>query len=210
MYLTCCPLLYNDYLLAIASDTVVTISSFSPFFLGVVHRDLKPENLLLSDPSEMAILKIADFGLSAVVFATEGAEGTFYPQGLHHTQGAGDNNNHNSNSHSHFEYLSVTDKPLIGENLNQHQQQTVHPHVHFNTNQSQSLSQSQSTIQILHEHSHGHSQSPFDKQQLQQQQQQLHLFSTTPSTPSPVPLRRLRSVVGSPHYIAPEIINHGT
>ena len=39
--------------------------------IGVVHRDLKPENLLLSDPSDSAILKIADFGLSAVVFAAE-------------------------------------------------------------------------------------------------------------------------------------------
>lgn len=28
-------------------------------------RDLKPENLLLSDVSESAVLKIADFGLSA-------------------------------------------------------------------------------------------------------------------------------------------------
>lgn len=32
---------------------------------GVCHRDLKPENLLLSDGSEGAVLKIADFGLSA-------------------------------------------------------------------------------------------------------------------------------------------------
>lgn len=38
---------------------------------GVVHRDLKPENLLLSDGTEQALLKIADFGLSAVVFAAE-------------------------------------------------------------------------------------------------------------------------------------------
>jgi serine/threonine protein kinase len=38
---------------------------------GVVHRDLKPENLLLSDPTENAILKIADFGLSAVVTTAE-------------------------------------------------------------------------------------------------------------------------------------------
>ena len=48
---------------------------------GVCHRDLKPENLLLSDPTEGAVLKMADFGLSAVMFAagteTEGAgEGT--------------------------------------------------------------------------------------------------------------------------------------
>ena len=38
---------------------------------GIVHRDLKPENLLLSDSSESAVLKIADFGLSAVTFAAE-------------------------------------------------------------------------------------------------------------------------------------------
>lgn len=36
---------------------------------GVAHRDLKPENLLLSDMSDEAILKIADFGLSTGVFA---------------------------------------------------------------------------------------------------------------------------------------------
>jgi len=41
---------------------------------GVVHRDLKPENLLLSDTSDSALLKIADFGLSAVVFASETAD----------------------------------------------------------------------------------------------------------------------------------------
>jgi len=34
--------------------------------MGVVHRDLKPENLLLSDDSLDAIIKLADFGLSAI------------------------------------------------------------------------------------------------------------------------------------------------
>lgn len=38
---------------------------------GIVHRDLKPENLLLSDNSDSAILKIADFGFSAIVFASD-------------------------------------------------------------------------------------------------------------------------------------------
>ena len=33
---------------------------------GVCHRDLKPENLLLDDGDDGAILKIADFGLSAL------------------------------------------------------------------------------------------------------------------------------------------------
>lgn len=41
---------------------------------GVCHRDLKPENLLLSDPTHNAILKMADFGLSAVMFAAEAEE----------------------------------------------------------------------------------------------------------------------------------------
>eukprot|EP01105_Mastigella_eilhardi_P019321 TRINITY_DN453_c0_g1_i1.p1 TRINITY_DN453_c0_g1~~TRINITY_DN453_c0_g1_i1.p1 ORF type:complete len:321 (+),score=94.41 TRINITY_DN453_c0_g1_i1:618-1580(+) len=31
---------------------------------GVIHRDLKPENLLLSDKTDKAIIKLADFGLS--------------------------------------------------------------------------------------------------------------------------------------------------
>jgi len=31
---------------------------------GIVHRDLKLENLVLSDPSDSALVKIADFGLS--------------------------------------------------------------------------------------------------------------------------------------------------
>lgn len=33
---------------------------------GVVHRDLKPENILLSDNSDNAVIKIADFGLSKI------------------------------------------------------------------------------------------------------------------------------------------------
>ena len=33
---------------------------------GVCHRDLKPENLLLADIEDGAVLKIADFGLSAL------------------------------------------------------------------------------------------------------------------------------------------------
>lgn len=41
------------------------------YLKGIVHRDLKPENLLLSDGSDHAILKIADFGLSAVILSAE-------------------------------------------------------------------------------------------------------------------------------------------
>ena len=34
---------------------------------GIIHRDLKPENVLLTDASENARVKIADFGLSCSV-----------------------------------------------------------------------------------------------------------------------------------------------
>lgn len=34
---------------------------------GIVHRDLKPENLILTDKTDNAELKIADFGLSRIV-----------------------------------------------------------------------------------------------------------------------------------------------
>ena len=33
----------------------------------IVHRDLKPENILLSDKSEKAVIKVADFGLARMV-----------------------------------------------------------------------------------------------------------------------------------------------
>jgi len=42
---------------------------------GVAHRDLKPENLLLSDGGESAVLKIADFGLSAAFAIAAGGGG---------------------------------------------------------------------------------------------------------------------------------------
>jgi len=37
---------------------------------GIVHRDLKPENLLLSDKTNTAIVKLADFGLSKITDAS--------------------------------------------------------------------------------------------------------------------------------------------
>ena len=106
---------------------------------GVCHRDLKPENLLLSDASEGALLKIADFGLSAAMFfadeQNEESKGT-------RTRAAAD--------------------------------------VHNNT--------------AVHSPSNANNGS---KQQ------------TTPVTPVPA-FRRLRSVVGSPHYVAPEVTASGT
>jgi len=95
---------------------------------GVCHRDLKPENLLLSDPSGDAVLRIADFGLSAAfAIAANGSDGA---------------------------------------------------------------AQSSAGVSSGHSHSHG---SPSS-------------CSSSPATPpSSLSMRRLRSVVGSPHYVAPEV-----
>lgn len=51
---------------------------------GVCHRDLKPENLLLADIDDDSVLKIADFGLSAL-FTMEGddAEGNGNGSNVH-------------------------------------------------------------------------------------------------------------------------------
>ena len=38
---------------------------------GIVHRDLKPENILMTDDSEYAEVKIADFGFSKVLGPNE-------------------------------------------------------------------------------------------------------------------------------------------
>ena len=35
---------------------------------GIIHRDLKPENILLSDKTESATIKLADFGLAVEVY----------------------------------------------------------------------------------------------------------------------------------------------
>ena len=119
-------------------------------FVGIVHRDLKPENLLLSEPHDRAILKIADFGLSAVVVACE--------------------------DHTTAQSAQFTDANRLLSRV------PPSPNLSNICSQKQSQSQSQPQSQ---------SQSPL-------------LVAS-----SPVQMRRLRSVVGSPHYIAPEIVQSG-
>ena len=115
-----------------------------------MHRDLKPENLLLSDPTDNAILKIADFGLSAVIFAAESNEDD---PDLRQSQSG---------------QLSPGSKVLKSETRN-------------------------SALRL----------------------QSGPPFNTPPKSPyfshdiAPASFRRLRSVVGSPHYIAPEIASDG-
>lgn len=120
---------------------------------GIVHRDLKPENLLLSDPSDTAILKIADFGLSAVIFAAE-STGHSSPPEVDTTT-------------ARLNYNISNGQLSPGARI---------PKVEMKTSGSK--------------------------------------FFSTPTKPapldtSPTSFRRLKSVVGSPHYTAPEIISDG-
>jgi serine/threonine protein kinase len=127
-----------------------------------VHRDLKPENLLLSDPTESAILKIADFGLSAVIFAAESS--------------------------------SLSGKSLVNTGT----ETLVSPRTIFSTPNHSKLTSNSHHHHPNHytHHSSNHvNGSPLE--------------SLMMSGMGPGSLRRLKSVVGSPHYIAPEIANNG-
>lgn len=143
--------------------------------LGIVHRDLKPENLLLSDHSETAILKIADFGLSAVIFAAETST--------------------ENNSHSVFEDKSSPSNQPKSPNKpepfhsNNHQFNNTITTTPTKTPQGLNVREKEGTStgkEVVKE------QGSHDMDGIQ-----------------PVKLKRLRSVVGSPHYIAPEIATCG-
>lgn len=232
---------------------------------GVVHRDLKPENLLLSDPSDNAILKIADFGLSAVVFATESfykSDGLDEPTAASaaaamRTRSAGDN--------AAYHPLSSSTQQEQQQQQQQHNNNNRHRSSHNTVKfQSSRISDPNHFVghrpssAAVHQYQYNSIALPKkepSKQQQQQQQQMMmesadfttppkstrrgssysagdefdaflgseggHQLETTsgggggggggvisPSAP-PCYLRRLRSVVGSPHYIAPEMSNHG-
>lgn len=129
---------------------------------GVCHRDLKPENLLLSDATEGAMLKMADFGLSAVIFAAEDSE---EDNNAIDQQGASVQKNNKQVSHR------LPDKRY----------------------------QNMSSVGYVSPTSLNSSSSANN----------LYNMQHAPSDPKMLdvgsPVKRLRSVVGSPHYVAPEI-----
>lgn len=125
---------------------------------GVAHRDLKPENLLLSDVSDQAILKMADFGLSAAVFATTSNSMDIQECGYDGkdcmntpTKSGECKDKSNGDSSCHDDKLMLAD---------------------------------------------------FSKCDIEFDDDEIELDEMG----SPI-LKRLRSVVGSPHYVAPEISN---
>lgn len=116
---------------------------------GVCHRDLKPENLLLSDSSDGAILKMADFGLSAVIFAAE--------------QSSPKNENE----------ISIS---------NNHNPQTPPPRGQQNNNFNYQ-NKERNSANSLNNYNYNYNNNGLSMSEV----------------------KRLKSVVGSPHYVAPEI-----
>lgn len=139
---------------------------------GIVHRDLKPENLLLSDPSDDALLKIADFGLSAVVFAAENVNITI---------GEVVNNNNSNENNSDYSDGKFPRSPDI-------------------------IKIKQSLMSPLSNNNPPINSSPRSNNN--------NIYTDNLGTPLSEPssfspeIRRLQSIVGSPHYIAPEVISH--
>lgn len=121
---------------------------------GVCHRDLKPENLLLSDVSDRAMLKMADFGLSTAVFATTSNSIDVQDSGLD-----SDGKDMMSTPTKSNECKDKTDQQYFPES---HKEDILK--CEFDEDEEIELDEMGSPI-----------------------------------------LKRLRSVVGSPHYVAPEI-----
>lgn len=214
----------------------------------------------MSDPSDSAILKIADFGLSTVVFAHEEQS-----QSLNHNpslilQGAADTLTHNY-SHAHgparqgtgiYGHNSAGTGVGTGDGTG-----TVHASQH---SRSTFKSQPQPHIRILRPRGDSELEDdyydggnltnttgrehtsplnplgPLVLGPLGPPESPLNVFTRSPEGSThgignshcnsnsnnnnsnlqsqaglvtPIGLRRLRSIVGSPHYIAPEIISHG-
>lgn len=136
---------------------------------GIVHRDLKPENLLLSDNSDSAILKIADFGLSTVIFAQE--------------SGVDDNELQSPARFMSQPFSNKNDSDDVSSRNNNKRSQQPSPSTPGFATPPRTL----------------HKQHPNNST----------LTSGGSDVPASQQLRRLRSLVGSPHYIAPEVGNDG-
>jgi len=244
---------------------------------GVVHRDLKPENLLLSDPSDSAILKIADFGLSAVVFATECVSVTDSSTKSMHSQfyNKQDYLGSVSNDYTHgrsdsieecsvdLSHTSMLESPLRTTLLDrssasptnnstvrsqaevEHKEREYRErygggspptitatHLHTNTAQTNTNTNVASNMQnnaptyclppqsthtpskITNNNTQHLSESPemlgppLDSAYNATHNVTNQLSPNTPMVRPGAPMRRLRSVVGSPHYIAPEIASN--
>jgi serine/threonine protein kinase len=156
---------------------------------GVCHRDLKPENLLVNEQGDKLTLKIADFGLSAVVYAASEIQQL-----------------------DAYDDADVTplspSSPLPSpspESKNKQQQSGVKESLVQTLTQQQQESRDQNSQDGSSEYSSFTASSPFSSPPLSP-------FGDNDRTNTVSPtacIRRLKSVVGSPHYAAPEITENG-
>jgi len=143
---------------------------------GVCHRDLKPENLLLADASGSACLKIADFGLSAAfAFIAASSSGQGSSKG---TTGSGGGSSGGGCTSSGVR------KPSSG---------------------SPERLPSPPPPPLLSSPPTNRVSSPTGDSSTPSPTSSSSSSSSPPTTPVVVNMRRLRSVVGSPHYVAPEV-----
>lgn len=180
---------------------------------GVCHRDLKPENLLLSDQGEHSVLKIADFGLSAVVFAAESSNSSLPtdlptspftpPSGPSHGPQTAKSPKDGNGS----PIARVMKGPLSRQQSTPHNCPYISPSNEGNNSSHTSglhSSSSLTSVGFSAEVNNSPQGSCIGASSINTSNNS----SSHSSCPSlPAPMRRLRSVVGSPHYAAPEITN---
>lgn len=152
---------------------------------GVVHRDLKPENLLLSDPSDSAVLKIADFGLSSVVFAAEQNS---------------DSGSSSGSSSSKSDKMAPTPGEADEEKAKEGEAAPATP----------TSGPPRGLVPNLESPPSSSPSSPVGKSDGPSRSPEGAPAPPATFTTPPPPLRRLTSIVGSPHYTAPEVTSSGS
>jgi serine/threonine protein kinase len=148
---------------------------------GIAHRDLKPENLLVHNgPDGKCTLKIADFGLSA----------TFGP-------------NSRSNVTDNDTLVDSSVSPLSQQSIGDGERSIANPL----SPAGQSSALSPSPIKHLDKFIQSGAQAFSFLTCGAIETMNLCAPNDADDENNPSPLRRMTSVVGSPHYVAPEIIS---
>jgi serine/threonine protein kinase len=164
---------------------------------GVAHRDLKPENLLMSDVSDQAILKMADFGLSAAVFATTRSNSVDIPD----HEGGGDDDGKNKDEELITHTKSNEHRHKKDNNNNIHHNHFQHGFRQTSGYADKKLFSCDKTPPPPLRDFPQYDQNDYNDAETEME---LELELELDAMGSPI-LKRLRSVVGSPHYVAPEV-----
>jgi len=153
---------------------------------GIAHRDLKPENLLVHNgPGDERTLKIADFGLSATFALNREVsdQDTVMSYNLS-LQGTVNDNSTIGFNGSIMNHASISPGPVTG----------LSP-----LNKSMNSLSALGATALSYLTCGNISDVSGCNQPFSQQEPEVE--------PQPAPLRRMTSIVGSPHYVAPEIIS---